>query len=200
VGWHGASIPLKDVRRVGKSPPLPTSGRGAKTGALHLTRGAQLRSTGCILDLDVGSLGGNTSSVGDQVQVRDSQLPGSGPPKTKNGVIRAAHPNGTYLVGFQDGSTRDQVIAKSLTDFEWTRDGSAAHRRAAGSDAPVKMAALKNNASGKETPFGSSQNINGGANKNALPGGLVAAGQAGDKKGAGQGSGRDPGSGPGGSG
>ena len=68
VGWHGASIPLKDVRRVGRSPPLPASGRGAKTGALHLTPGAKLRSTGCILDLDVGSLGGDTSSVGDQVR------------------------------------------------------------------------------------------------------------------------------------
>lgn len=68
VGWHGASIPLKDVRRVGSSPPLPPSGRGAKTGALHQTPGAKLRSTGSILDLDVGSLGGSTSSVGDQVR------------------------------------------------------------------------------------------------------------------------------------
>lgn len=68
VGWHGASIPLKDVRRVGSSPPLPTSGRGAKTGAMNLTPGAKLRSTGSILDLDVGSLGGSTSSVGDQVR------------------------------------------------------------------------------------------------------------------------------------
>lgn len=74
---------------------------------------------------------------------------------------------------------RDQVLAKFLTDFQWTRDDSAAHRRAAGPDASMKVAALKNNDSGQKLPLGASQ---------------------GDKKGAGQGTGREPGSGLGGSG
>ena len=99
---------------------------------------------------------------------------------------------------------RDQVPPKSLTDFQWTRDGSAAHRRAAGSDAPVKMAALQNIGSGRQLPLGATQDINGGAKENALSGGIVVAGQAhsltGDKKGASQGGGREPGGGFGGGG
>lgn len=61
-GWHGASITLKDVRRPNVKP-----GRSGDGKPPTLSAGARLRSTGCILDLDVGSLGGDTFAVGDQV-------------------------------------------------------------------------------------------------------------------------------------
>lgn len=66
AGWHGASIPLMFVRRE-KTSAGPTLGRGAKNMTAGLTTGERLRSTGCILELDVGSLGGDTSNIGDQV-------------------------------------------------------------------------------------------------------------------------------------
>lgn len=66
AGWHGASIPLMFVRKEKSSVGL-TLGRGAKNKAAGLTAGERLRSTGCILELDVGSLGGDTSNIGDQV-------------------------------------------------------------------------------------------------------------------------------------
>lgn len=74
---------------------------------------------------------------------------------------------------------RDQVLAKSLTDFKWTSDDSAAHRRAAGPDASVKTTALKSNESGHQVPLGVNQ---------------------GDEKGASQATGREPGGGLGGNG
>ncbi|CAM9685458.1 unnamed protein product, partial [Ectocarpus sp. 13 AM-2016] len=125
-GWHGASIPLKDVRRPNVKP-----GRNSNGKPPTLSAGARLRSTGCILDLDVGSLGGDTFAIGDQVQFRLTLGLRAGPPQTHNGVIRTAHPNGSYLVGFEDGTTRDQVLVRSLTGFDWTPHGSEAYRRAA---------------------------------------------------------------------
>lgn len=67
-GWHGASIPLRHVRRLGPSPGSGARLQGARAKPPGLSAGAQLRSTGCILDLDVGSLGGDTFIVGDQVR------------------------------------------------------------------------------------------------------------------------------------
>lgn len=67
AGWHGASIPLKHVRRAGIPPSSPSPSLRMTSRAPALTPGARLRSTGCILDLDVGSLGGDSASVGDQV-------------------------------------------------------------------------------------------------------------------------------------
>lgn len=74
AGWHGASLPLKDVRRPiadrNSSATPAVDGRGAhRDTAPSLTSGAHLRSMGNILDLDVGSLGGDSFSVGDQVCV-----------------------------------------------------------------------------------------------------------------------------------
>lgn len=72
AGWHGASIPLKDVRRANTNAgssamPAASGGGQRKDKPASLTAGAQLRSMGNILDLDVGSLGGDSFSVGDQV-------------------------------------------------------------------------------------------------------------------------------------
>lgn len=72
AGWHGASLPLKNVRRLNanaNSSATPVAeGRGARRDIPPtLTSGAQLRSMGNILDLDVGSLGGDSFAVGEQV-------------------------------------------------------------------------------------------------------------------------------------
>ncbi|CAM9857880.1 unnamed protein product, partial [Ectocarpus fasciculatus] len=66
-----------------------------------------------------------------QVQFRLTLGLRAGPPQTHNGVIRTAHPNGSYLVGFEDGTTRDQVLVRFLTGFDWTPHGSKAYQRAA---------------------------------------------------------------------
>lgn len=66
AGWHGASIPHKFVRTE-KQAGGQTVGRGAKHKAAGLTKGERLRSTGSIIELDVGSLGGDSPNVGDQV-------------------------------------------------------------------------------------------------------------------------------------
>lgn len=67
AGWHGASIPLKHIRWTKGLGSSSSSGHGGEARILSPTPGARMRSTGCILDLDVGSLGGNTSNMGDQV-------------------------------------------------------------------------------------------------------------------------------------
>lgn len=68
AGWHGASIPLEHIRRpsTNVNSSLPVSGpRAGHTPSL--SNGAQIRAMGSILDLDVGSLGGDTFSQGEQV-------------------------------------------------------------------------------------------------------------------------------------
>ena len=71
AGWHGASLPLKDVRRpVANANSSATPATTRRDVAPSLTSGAQLRSMGNILDLDVGSLGRDSFAVGDQVRVR----------------------------------------------------------------------------------------------------------------------------------
>ena len=41
-----------------------------------------------------------------QVQFRNNMTFRKGPPQTHNGVVRTAHPNDSYLVGFEDGAVR----------------------------------------------------------------------------------------------
>lgn len=68
AGWHGASIPLAHIRRpsANRNSSLPVSGPRAGH-APSLSDGARIRAMGSILDLDVGSLGGDTFSQGEQV-------------------------------------------------------------------------------------------------------------------------------------
>lgn len=46
------------------------------------------------------------SASSSQVQFRNKLSLRAGPSQTHNGVVRTAHLNGSYLVGFQDGTTR----------------------------------------------------------------------------------------------